>query len=45
VVSLLTDDELLYRMAKAGRWNAAERFCSEKIIPEYERFYEQVAKR
>jgi N-acetyl-alpha-D-glucosaminyl L-malate synthase BshA len=45
VVSLLTDDELHYRMAKAGRWNAAERFCSEKINPEYERFYEQVAKR
>jgi glycosyltransferase involved in cell wall biosynthesis len=45
VVSLLTDDQLHYRMAKAGRWNAAERFCSEKIIPEYERFYEQVTKR
>ncbi len=42
VVTLLTDDQLHYRMAKAGRWNAAERFCSEKTIPEYERYYEQV---
>jgi N-acetyl-alpha-D-glucosaminyl L-malate synthase BshA len=42
VVELLTDDRLHYRMAKAGRWNAAERFCTEKIIPQYERYYEQV---
>jgi N-acetyl-alpha-D-glucosaminyl L-malate synthase BshA len=42
VVELLRNDELHYRMAKTGRWNAAERFCSEKIIPQYERYYEQV---
>jgi L-malate glycosyltransferase len=42
VVELLRDDELHWRMAKAGRWNAAERFCTEKIIPQYERYYEQV---
>lgn len=42
VVALLRDDELHYRMAKAGRWNAAERFCTEKIIPQYERLYDQV---
>jgi N-acetyl-alpha-D-glucosaminyl L-malate synthase BshA len=42
VVSLLTDEALHYRMAKAGRWNAAERFCSDKIIPQYERYYEEV---
>ena len=44
VVSLLTDDTLHYRMSKSGRWSAAERFCSEKIIPQYERFYEEVVR-
>jgi hypothetical protein len=29
-------------MAKAGRWNAAARFCSDKIIPLYEKYYEDV---
>jgi N-acetyl-alpha-D-glucosaminyl L-malate synthase BshA len=42
VVELLRNDELHNRMAMAGRWNAAERFCTEKIIPQYERYYEQV---
>lgn len=42
VVSLLTDDDLHYRMAKAGRWNAAARFCSDRIIPQYEKYYEDV---
>ena len=43
--ALLSDDALHYRMAKAGRWNAAERFCTEKIIPQYERYYEEVVQR
>ena len=42
VVALLTDDELHYRMRKAGRWNAAERFCTEKVIPRYEEYYHDV---
>ena len=42
VVALLTDDDLHYRMRKAGRWNAAERFCSDKIIPQYEKYYQDV---
>ena len=42
VVRLLTDDDLHYRMRKAGRWNASERFCSDKIIPKYEKYYEDV---
>ena len=42
VVALLTDDDLHYRMAMAGRWNASARFCSEKIIPLYEKYYEDV---
>jgi glycosyltransferase involved in cell wall biosynthesis len=42
VVSLLTDDELHWRLAKAGRWNAGARFCTDRIIPRYERFYQDV---
>jgi N-acetyl-alpha-D-glucosaminyl L-malate synthase BshA len=44
VVELLTDQDLHYRMRKAGRWNASERFCAEKIIPMYEKYYEDVVK-
>jgi N-acetyl-alpha-D-glucosaminyl L-malate synthase BshA len=42
VVALLTDEELHDRMARAGRRNAAERFCTDRIIPQYERYYEEV---
>jgi L-malate glycosyltransferase len=42
VVQLLSDDDLHYRMRKAGRWNASERFCTDKIIPRYEKYYEDV---
>ena len=42
VAALLADDELHYRMSKAGRWNAAERFCTDHIIPQYERYYQEV---
>jgi N-acetyl-alpha-D-glucosaminyl L-malate synthase BshA len=42
VVALLTDDGLQYKMAKTGRWNAAEHYCPDKIIPLYERFYRHV---
>jgi glycosyltransferase involved in cell wall biosynthesis len=42
VAALLTDDELHYRMRKAARWNAAERFCAEKIIPLYENYYREL---
>ena len=42
VTALLSDDNLQYRMAKAGRWNAGERFCTDHIIPQYERYYEEV---
>ena len=42
VVELLTDEDLHYRMRKAGRWNASERFCTEKIIPQYEKYYRDV---
>ena len=42
VVTLLTDDALHWKMAKAGRWNAGERFCTDRIIPLYERYYADV---
>jgi L-malate glycosyltransferase len=42
VVALLSDESLHYRMAKTGRWNAAERYCPEKIIPLYEKCYSDV---
>jgi N-acetyl-alpha-D-glucosaminyl L-malate synthase BshA len=42
VVQLLTDDNLHYRMGRAGRWNASERFCSDKIIAQYEQYYKDV---
>lgn len=42
VVALLTDDALQYRMAKTGRWNAAERYCPDKILPLYEKYYRDV---
>ena len=42
VTTLLTDDDLHYRMAKTGRWNASERFCTDRIIPQYEKHYTDV---
>jgi N-acetyl-alpha-D-glucosaminyl L-malate synthase BshA len=42
VAALLSDDALHYRMAKAGRWNAGEHFCTDHIIPQYERYYQDV---
>ena len=42
VTALLSDDDLQYRMAKTGRWNAAERFCTDRIIPQYEKYYNDV---
>jgi N-acetyl-alpha-D-glucosaminyl L-malate synthase BshA len=45
VTALLADDKLHYRMAKAGRWNASERFCADKIIPRYEKYYQDVLER
>jgi L-malate glycosyltransferase len=42
VTTLLSDDELHYRVSKTGRWNAAERFCTERIIPQYEKHYTDV---
>jgi N-acetyl-alpha-D-glucosaminyl L-malate synthase BshA len=45
VIALLTKDDLHARISGAARWTAAERFCTDKIIPQYERFYEEVCAR
>jgi len=39
---LLTDDRLHQRMAAAARQTAAGRFSTERIIPLYERYYEEI---
>ena len=42
VAALLTDEKLHRTMARAARQTAVDRFCTEKIIPQYERYYEEV---
>jgi N-acetyl-alpha-D-glucosaminyl L-malate synthase BshA len=42
VVELLSDARLYERLAQAARATAAGRFNSDRIIPRYERFYEEV---
>jgi len=44
-VELLTDEGRLQEMAKAARAVAQSRFCSSKIIPQYEDFYRRVLER
>jgi N-acetyl-alpha-D-glucosaminyl L-malate synthase BshA len=41
-IDLLEDDDALRRMADAGRKTAQQKFCSTRIIPQYEAFYERV---
>jgi N-acetyl-alpha-D-glucosaminyl L-malate synthase BshA len=45
VVELLTDEALHRRMAESGRQRARERFGTDRIIPHYERFYQEVLAR
>ena len=45
VVSLLTDDALYQRMSAAARQAAKERYSAAMIIPQYERYYEDVCAR
>jgi len=44
-IELLTDPEQLAEMGKAGRISAQERFCATRIIPLYEKYYEDVLAR
>lgn len=41
-ISILSDETRLREMGRMARWEAQARFCANKIIPEYERFYERV---
>ncbi len=42
VTALLTDDELWSDIATAARNTALTRFCTDRIIPQYERYYREV---
>ena len=42
VTELVTDASLHARMASAARRTASTRFCTDKIIPQYEAYYKQV---
>src|SRR5215470_6820075 len=44
-VEILSDEKRLREMGKTARWEAQTRFCSSRIIPEYEQFYERVLER
>jgi glycosyltransferase involved in cell wall biosynthesis len=44
-VDLLSDENKLKEMATAGRHVAQGRFCSTRIIPQYEKFYRGVLER
>jgi N-acetyl-alpha-D-glucosaminyl L-malate synthase BshA len=44
-IDLLSDDERLRTMGNAARAVAQTRFCSSKIIPQYEEFYRRVVER
>ncbi len=41
---LVTDEKLHDRMATAARKTATSRFCTDKLIPKYEEYYEEVVK-
>ena len=44
-IDILSDETRLREMGKVARWEAQSRFCSSKIIVEYEKFYERVLER
>ena len=44
-IQLLSDDERLRKMGELARWEAQSRFCSTKIISQYEAFYARVLER
>jgi len=44
-IELLNDDSRLQTMAKASRAMAQSKFCSSKIVPQYEEFYRRTLER
>jgi N-acetyl-alpha-D-glucosaminyl L-malate synthase BshA len=45
VAELLMDDSLHDHVSQAARRTATDRFCADKIIPVYERYYEETVNR
>jgi N-acetyl-alpha-D-glucosaminyl L-malate synthase BshA len=45
VIALLSDASLHDKMAQAARHTATTRFCTERIIPQYEKCYEEILAR
>ncbi|MFN7998841.1 MAG: N-acetyl-alpha-D-glucosaminyl L-malate synthase BshA [Bryobacteraceae bacterium] len=45
VIELLTDDALHEKISTAARRTATTRFCTDRIIPLYEQYYEEVCSR
>src|SRR5437016_8981942 len=45
VIALLSDANLHDKMTKAARHTALTRFCTERIIPQYEKYYQEILKR
>jgi N-acetyl-alpha-D-glucosaminyl L-malate synthase BshA len=44
-IDILSDEKRLREMGMLARWEAQARFCTTKIIPEYEQFYVRVLER
>ena len=44
-IDLLSDEKRLREMGMLARWEAQAKFCSTRIIPEYEAFYKRVLER
>ena len=44
-IALLEDDGRLRRMSEAGRRTAQDHFCSSRVIPLYEGYYDRVVER
>jgi glycosyltransferase involved in cell wall biosynthesis len=44
-IEILSDEKRLREMGRVARWDARSNFCTSKIIPEYEKFYERVLER
>ncbi|HET9742022.1 MAG TPA: N-acetyl-alpha-D-glucosaminyl L-malate synthase BshA [Terriglobales bacterium] len=44
-IEILSEEKRLREMGKLARFEAQSRFCSTKIVPQYERFYERVLER
>jgi hypothetical protein len=44
-IDVLSDEKRLREMSKLARYEAQARYCTTKIIPQYEEFYRKVLER